>query len=233
MQSDRFSGVQSRTREVDAGLRAHMNSIYNRMSLGILITAITSWIVSSSPALLHLFLGGPQAYIVMLAPLGIIWFGFNPRTMSSQRLQMSFFALSVLYGISLSVIALAFAGADIARAFFVSAGTFAALSVFGYTTKKNLQPIGAFCFMAFIGLVIVSLIGIFFTYSHTVNMFLDMGIILVISGLTAWETQEAKQMYRESNGAEVNSRMAWVIALNLYLNFIILFTHILNLMQQR
>lgn len=233
MSTNQFSEVRSRSQEIDAGLRNHMNSVYKRMTLGILITAITSWIVSTTPALFALLMGGPQAYVVMLAPLAIVWFGFNPRTMSSQKLMVVFCVLSIVYGISLSAIALAFAHAEIARAFLITSGTFAALSIFGYTTKKNLAPLGAFCLMAFFGLFIVSLIGLFVGYSSTVNVLLDVGVLLTISGLTAWETQQAKEMYNEAHGTEGNSRLAWAAALSLYINFIIMFTRILSLMNQR
>ena len=107
MQTDRFSQTQSQSKQVDAGLRAHMSSVYNRMTVGILITAITAWLVSNSPALMVMLLGGPQAYVIMLAPLAIVWFGFNPASMSSQKLKLSFVAVSVIYGISFSTIALA------------------------------------------------------------------------------------------------------------------------------
>lgn len=233
MQTDRFSQTQSRSGQIDAGLRAHMSSVYNRMTIGVLITAITAWVVSSSPGLMALFLGGPQMYLVMFAPLAIVWFGFNPRTMSSQKLMLAFSAVSILYGISFSTLAYAFAGADIARAFFITSAMFAGISIFGYTTKKDLSAMGTFCMMALLGLIIVSLVGIFVPFSSGVETMLSYGIVLVISGLTAWETQATKQMYHSSYGEEANSRMAWASALSLYINFVIMFTHILQLMQNR
>lgn len=233
MQTNRSSHAQTRTQQIDAGLRDHMNSVYNRMSLGILITAITAWAVSSIPELFALLMGGPQAYIFMLAPLAIIWFGFNPRTMSSSTLKMVFVGLSVVYGISFSVIGLAFAGADIARAFFVTSAMFAGLSIFGYTTKKDLSALGTFCMMGLLGLIVLSIIGFFVPFSSGMEMMISIGIIAVISGLTAWETQSAKAMYHAGNDKEINSRMAWASALSLYINFIIMFTHVLNLMQER
>ena len=143
MQPDNFSSqTQSRaTVGFDAGLQAHMQRIYNRMTLGVLVTAITAFVVSSSPALLQLFLGGPQMYIVMFAPLALVWFGFNPMTMSQGRLKATFFAISALYGISFSVILLAYTGESIAKAFFIASGMFARLSIFGYSTKKNREKL--------------------------------------------------------------------------------------------
>ncbi|MGH1403917.1 MAG: Bax inhibitor-1/YccA family protein [Alphaproteobacteria bacterium] len=233
MQTDRYSGAQSRSQTFDAGLRAHMSSVYNRMTIGVLITAITAWIVSSSPDLMTLFLGGPQKYIVIFAPLAIVWFGFNPMTMSSQKLKLAFIGVSVLYGISFSAIAFAFAGAEIARAFFITSGMFAGLSIFGYTTKKDLSALGTFCMMGVIGVVLTSVIGIFVGFSDTMQIVLSAITVVVFAGLTAWETQNTKQMYNASHSAELNSRLAWSSALSLYISFVVMFSHILSLMQER
>ncbi len=233
MQSNNYSTAKTSARDIDAGLRTHMLSVYNRMTMGVLVTAITAWIVSSSPDLMMMLLSGPQKFIVIFGPLAIIWFGFNPMTMSSQKLKMAFMGVSVLYGISFSVIAITFAGADIARAFFVTSSMFAGLSIFGYTAKKDLTALGSFCIMAFIGLIIMSVIGMFVGFSSGVEMMISGGIVLVVSGLTAWETQKTKRMYNPANGDELNSRMAWAAALSLYINFIIMFHHILNLMSNR
>jgi len=232
MQTNRFSSTQSTT-NIDVGLRTHMQSVYNRMTIGVLITAITAWIVSSSPELMNLFLGGPQKYLVIFGPLAIVWFGFRPETMSSQKLKLAFIGVSVLYGISFSTIAIAFAGADIARAFFITSAMFAGLSIYGYTTKKDLTALGSFCIMALIGLIIVSIVGMFIGFSSGIETMLSIGIVLVMAGLTAWETQSTKRMYNPANGSEVNSRMAWSAALSLYISFVIMFTHILQLMSNR
>lgn len=217
---------------LDAGLRAHMQRIYNRMTAGVLVTALTAFFVGSSPALLQLFMGGPQMYIVMLAPLAIVWFGFNPMTMSSGKLRLSFFALSVVYGISFSVIFHAFAQADIARAFFIATGMFAGLSIFGYTTKKNLDALGSFAVMGVIGALILGLVNMFLKSDGLMNMISVIGII-AFAGITAWQTQTMKEMYHPANGEEANSRMAWSAALNLYISFIALFQHILHLTANR
>ncbi len=229
MQTDRYSPAQSRSEVYDAGLRAHMISVYNRMTAGILITAIVAWLVSNSPALLALFLGGPQAYVVMFAPLAIVWFGFNPASMSSQKLMLAFGAVSVLYGISFSTIALAFAQADIARAFFITAAMFASLSIYGYTTKTDLAPFAKFLFMGVIGLIIVGVTGLFVEYSSTMQLGISVVSVFIFAGITAWETQNTKRMYNMGNGQEINSRLAWSAALSLYISFVVMFTHILHL----
>lgn len=233
MQTDRYSQAQSRSEIYDAGLRDHFVSVYNRMTVGILITALVAWAVSSSPALMMALLGGPQAYIVIFAPLAIVWFGFNPASMSSDKLKLAFGAVSVLYGVSFSAIALKFAGADIARAFFITSSMFAALSIYGYTTKTDLAPMRKFLFMSVIGLVITSVVGIFVQFSSMMQMGISVFSVLVFAGITAWETQNIKRMYNPNNGKEINSRLAWAAALNLYISFVVMFTHILNLMSQR
>lgn len=231
MEPNRFATQSTaQTRTYDEGLRAHMTSIYNRMTLGVLVTAITAFFVSGSPALLNFFLGGPQAYLVMLAPIGIVMFGFNPARMDSQKLKTAFFAISVLYGISLSVILIAYTGENIARAFFIAAGMFAGLSIFGYTTKKNLSMLGTFCVMAMWGLLVMSLLNTFIFKDAGLYDLMSYASIAIFSGLTAWETQSAKMQYSAGHGSEGNSRMAWSSALSLYISFIAIFLNILRLM---
>ncbi len=234
MQPER-SNTQTRSHAVsfDAGLQAHMQKIYNRMTLGVLVTAFTAYFVAATPALMAFFLGGPQAYVVMFAPLAIIWFGFNPMTMDSNKLRVSFFALSVVYGVSFSVIAKVFAGEDIFRAFFIASGMFAGLSIFGYTTKKNLDGLASFAIMGIWGVLIMSILNMFiFKSEGLVDIISAIGIV-AFSGITAWQTQAMKEMYSPANGTEGNSRMAWSAALTLYISFIALFQHILHFTSQR
>ncbi len=230
MQPDRYNSTPATAARasVDAGLRAHMQSIYNRMCLGVLVTAITSFVVANSPALMQLFLGGPQAYVVMLAPLAVVWFGFNPMTMSSGKLRISFFLLSVLYGISFATIFMAYAKEDIARAFFITSAMFAGLSIFGYTTRMNLDGMRTFIVMGIIGVLIASVINLF-VQSSMMMFIISIVSVVAFSGMTAWQTQNMKEMYSAANGAESNSRMGWAAALNLYVSFIALFSNILHL----
>ena len=217
--------VQSKT--YDAGLAAYLQSIYNRMTAGVFITALTAWIVSSSPALMNLFLGGPQAYIVMFAPLAVLWFGFNPSTMDSGRLKMSFGLISLLYGISFAVIFLVFTGESIAKAFFIASGMFAGLSIFGYTTKKNLDGLGNFAIMGIWGVFLMSLVNLVLKEPMLFDLVSGLGII-AFAGLTAWQTQSMKETYNANIPAEALSRMSWMCALNLYIAFIALFQYILH-----
>ncbi len=228
--------TDTRSLTYDAGLRTHMLSVYNRMTLGVLITAITAYAVSLSPALLSLIFGTPLKWVVMLAPLAIIWFGFRPDRMSSSTLRLSFIGLSVVYGLSFSVIA-AVASQDlammsaVARAFLLATIMFAGLSIFGYTTKKNLSAMGSFMIMGMFGLFFLSIINIFMDSSMVQNIICAVGII-VFGGLTAWETQSTKEMYNPNNGDEMNSRMSWAAALNLYISFVAMFQYILHFLQQ-
>lgn len=234
MQPDSFNQTtQSRATTYDAGLRAHMQRIYNRMSLGVLVTALTALGVAATPALMSFFMTSPIVYVVMFAPLAILWFGFNPMTMPQSRLQFSFFAISILYGISFSVIFYAFAKEDIFRAFFVASGMFAGLSIFGYTTKKNLDGLMSFAVMGVWGILIMSILNMFIFKSAGIFDLISAIGILAFSGITAWQTQAMKEMYSPAHGDEANSRMAWSAALNLYISFIALFQHILHFMNQR
>ncbi len=227
---------QSATR-MDVGLRKHMNRIYARMSGGVLITALVALVVGTSPFLLNLFLGGPQRYLVIFAPLAIIWFGFRPEKMKASQLMMAFYGVSVVYGISFAAIAAvatsnpAFA-VSVAKAFFIATSMFAGLSIIGYTTKKDLSGMRTFLSMGIIGLVGISVMNIFFQSDMMSNLIAGAGILL-FSGLTVWQTQDMKRMYSPDTPAEFASRMAWAAALNLYISFMAMFQYILHFMNQR
>ncbi len=224
---------------VDVGLRAHMQRVYNRMTIGVAITAVVSYIASNSPTFMALLTNPLIAIALALAPIGIIWFGFRPDRMSSQKLRATFGLLSVLYGLSFAAIFVAYVPADIARAFLITTIMFAGLSIFGYTTKMNLGPVGVFCVMGMFGLIGFSLLymlGMGFGMveaSPMVSNLLSIATIVIFAGLTAYDTQTTKEMYNPAYGEEGNSRLAWSAALNLYLNFIIIFQSVLQLLSNR
>lgn len=237
METNKMQATQTRTREIDEGLRQHMNDIYARMTGGVLITALTAWVVGSSQTLLQLFLGGPQAYIVMFAPLAIIWFGFRPDRMKASQLMLAFFGVAIVYGISFASIAVMVSaspafGVMVAKAFFIATAMFAGLSIFGYTTKKDLSGIRTFAVMGIWGLIAASVMNIFFQSDMMTNVIAGVGIVL-FSGITVWQTQAMKEMYSPNIGKEFASRLAWAAALNLYISFIALFQYILHFMSQR
>jgi hypothetical protein len=229
--------TDAQTRQIDAGLRRHMQNVYNRMVAGVLITGVTAWLVSNSPFLLSLFLGGPQAYLIMFAPLAVVWFGFRPERMSNNQLMLAFGGICVLYGISFATIFLAFTGESIARAFFMATALYAGLSIFGYVTKKNLDALGTFAVMGVIGVLVLSvgtmIAGAFGASTDMMqNVIAGLGL-LAFSGVTAWQTQSMKEMYSPNYSDADNSRMAWSAALTLYISFIAIFQYILQLVGQR
>jgi len=238
MDRQNYASTQSQGREIDAGLKQYMSNIYAKMAGGVLVTALTAMIVGSSPLLLNLFLGGPQAYIVMFAPLAIVMFGFRPDKMASGKLMMVFMALAVLYGISFSSIAVMMSndaayGVIVAKAFFIATGMFAGVSAMGYLTKIDLTPIRTFAIMAIWGLIIAGVLNMFVFKSSGMDIVLSMISIPLFAGITAWQTQNMKEMYNPSMSPELVKRYSWSAALTLYISFIAMFANILNLMSQR
>jgi len=229
--------TQTQSRDIDAGLKAHMNNIYKKMTLGVLVTALVAMFVASSPLLLNLFLGGPQKYLVLFGPLAITMFGFRPDRMKSSTLMLAFFGIAVLYGISFSAIAVvasssAAFGVAVAKSFFIATGMFAGLSIYGYTTKRDLSAIRTFAVMGIFGLIAASVMNIFFQSDLMQNVIAGVGILL-FSGITVWQTQNMKEMYSPNMAQEHAERFAWAAALNLYISFIALFQYILSFMSQR
>jgi FtsH-binding integral membrane protein len=231
MQPDRYGSTLTKTssREIDAGLRGYLNSIYARMAMGMLITAMVAYGMSLSDQMMKMISATPLKYAVMFAPVLVVMFGFNPMRMSSNALRLSFIAISVLYGVSFSTIFWMFNMPDIFRAFFVTAGAFAGLSLMGYTTRKNLDGLGSFASMGVFGVLILVVSNLFFQSSMLMNI-ISVVALVSFAGLTAHDTQRMKEIYHPSVGPEANSRMAWVSALSLYINFIGMFQSILYLM---
>jgi FtsH-binding integral membrane protein len=214
---------------VDEGLRSYMLSVYNYMGLGLAITGLVAFLVASTPALYEPIFGTPLKWVVMLAPLGFVLFlSAKIRTMSVGTAQLTFWLFAAVMGLSLASIFLVFTGASIARVFFITAGTFGAMSLYGYTTKRDLMAWGSFLFMGLIGIIIASLVNIFIASSALQFAISEIGV-LVFVGLTAYDTQRIKQMYYELDSADVMARKAIMGALSLYLDFINLFVMLLQL----
>lgn len=234
--TDRNYNVSTgRTRtNVDEGLRAYMNGIYARMAGGVLITAVMAFAIGTTPALFQLLMGGPQAYLFIFAPVIVQWFGFRPERMHEGQLQGAFFLISALYGVSFSTIAFMASAQpamiyDVARAFFITVSMFAGLSLYGYTTKRDLSGMGQFIFMAVLGVFVMGILNLFIQ-SSGFSILISLIAIAAFSGLTVWETQQLKQMYMANRHASSLGRMAWAGAYTLYLSFIALFMHILHLL---
>lgn len=242
---NRESVIQGRTAsdaQIDEGLRSYMLRVYNYMTIGLVLTGLTAYVVSSTPALLQLFyaqnaLGQLQptmlAYMAMFSPFAfILALSFGIQRMSASTAQLVFWLFAAVMGLSMSHIFLTFTGASITRVFFITASTFAAMSLYGYTTKRDLSGLGSFLFMGLIGIILASIVNIFI--GSTVMQFAISVIgVLVFVGLTAYDTQKIKEMYDELDGSEVAGKKAIMGALRLYLDFINLFMMLLHLFGNR
>lgn len=217
----------------DEGLRRHMLRIYNYMGLGLAMTGLVALFVSSTPALYQPIFGTPLKWLVMLAPLGFVMFlSFRIERISAATAQTLFWAFSAVMGLSLASVFLVFTGLSIARTFFIAATMFGTMSLWGYTTKRNLAQFGSFLFMGLIGVVIASLVNLFLG-SSMLQTIISVAGVIVFTGLTAWDTQNIKQQYAEHHDHETSSKLAVFGALSLYLNFINLFQLLLNFTGER
>jgi len=224
------------TRVVDAGLQAYMRGIYNTMSLGLVVTGLTAFGVANIPVVFNLIFGTPLAWVAMLALLAFLWMGFTPariERMSADKLRVTFMIFSAVMGISMAAIFQVFTAASIARVFFITAGTFAATSLYGYTTKRDLTGLGSFLFMGVVVILIASLANLFIQ-SSAVHFAVSVIGVIAFTGLAAWDTQRLKESYAYGHGsAEANAKITVVGALSLYMNFVNLFNMLLNLMGDR
>ena len=215
----------------DEGLRSFMLSVYNYMGLGLAITGLVALAVASTPALYVPIFTTPLKWVVMLAPLGFVFFlSARIQTMSASAAQITFWVFAAVMGVSMASIFLVFTGESIARVFFITAATFGAVSLYGYTTKRDLTAMGSFLFMGLIGIVIASLVNIF-VGSSALQFAISVIGVLVFTGLTAWDTQRLKNEYLGGlqMGGELVAKVAIMGALSLYLNFINLFVMLLQL----
>jgi hypothetical protein len=218
--------------EVDAGLRQYMVRVYSYMAAGLAISGLVAYLAVST-GFYQQIAGTPLIWIVMLAPLGmVLLLGFGINRMSIGAAFLAFWAFAALMGLSLAGIFLVFTGASIARVFFISAATFAAMSLYGYTTGSDLSRFGAFLFMGLIGIVIASLVNIF-VGSNALQFAISVIGVIVFTGLTAYDTQRIKQVYLASDPVNMTTKKAILGALTLYLDFINLFVMLLQLTGQR
>ena len=234
---------------IDAGLRAYMIRVYNYMTAGVALTGLVAWfafqaaggdsiaIAGNSITGLTDFgraiFSGPLMWILVLAPLGLVMvmsFGIN--RLSPAAALTLFFVYAGLLGLSLATIFVAYTGASIARVFFISAATFGAMSLYGYTTQRDLTGFGSFLFMGLIGIVIASLVNIFL-HSSGLSWVISVVGVLVFVGLTAYDTQNIKEMYDPMDDGTIAGRKAVMGALRLYLDFINLFLMLLRLFGDR
>jgi FtsH-binding integral membrane protein len=229
-------GAATDTRSVayDAGLRSYMLSVYNYMASAVLLTGVVAMAVFQSGAYQSLInaqgrgLSG-LGWVVMLAPLGIVFaMSFGQNRMSTGTLQALFWAYAGLLGASLSTLFLAYSNASIAGAFFATAAGFAGLSLYGYTTERNLTALGSFMIVGLVGIIVASLVNLWLG-SGTVALVVSVLGVLIFAGLTAYDTQRTKSMYQYVAGTDQEGRAKVMSALNLYLDFINMFLFILRI----
>ena len=216
----------------DAGLRSYMLSVYNYMASGVLLTGIVALLFYSS-GYAAAVMQTPLQWVIILAPLGFVMamsFGLN--RMSTGTLQTLFWAFAVAMGLSMSSIFLVFTGVSIAQTFFAVSAGFAGLSLWGYTTKKDLSGWGTFLIMGVVGLLVAMLINLFLQ-SPAMMMAISAIGVLLFAGLTAYDTQRIKSMYAYVAGTEMMGKVVIMGALSLYLDFINMFTFLLSFMGQR
>ena len=239
----RASQAQQSTAVMDEGLRAYMLRVYNYMGSALLVTGIVALVtfklaVDSLSPLIFSPLGNSiynsgLAWVVMLAPLGVVFYmSFGINKMSASKAQTVFWIFAALMGISLSSIFVVYTETSITRVFFITAGTFGAMSLYGYTTKRDLTKLGSFLMMGLIGIIIASLVNIFMKSSMMYFVISILGVLIFV-GLTAYDTQKIKNMYAASDTGEIMGKKAVMGALTLYLDFINLFIMLLRLFGQR
>ncbi|HUB97326.1 MAG TPA: Bax inhibitor-1/YccA family protein [Stellaceae bacterium] len=217
---------------IDVGLRDYMLRVYNYMGGGLALTGLVAYFAASTGLYAQLA-HTPLFWVVILAPFALVLLlSFRIRSMSLGAAQLTFWAYAGLMGLSLAGIFLVYTGESIARVFFITAATFLAMSLYGYTTRSDLARFGAFLFMGLIGIVIASLVNLFL-HSSGIQFAVSVIGVVVFTGLTAWDTQRIKEMYWEGDVGEVAGKKAIMGALTLYLDFINLFIMLMQLMGNR
>ncbi|MUZ72536.1 BAX inhibitor (BI)-1/YccA family protein [Agrobacterium vitis] len=252
-----FRNYQARTgvgsaEMIDQGLRSYMLKVYNLMGLGLAITGVAAYVIAmlattTDPSqavgqfgngimltsLGAAIYGSPLKWVIMLAPIGLVFFlSFKIQSMSVSAARTTFLVYAGLVGLSLSSILLIYTGQSVVQTFFVTAASFGALSLYGYTTKRSLSAMGSFLMMGLFGLIIASLVNIFLQSSALAFAVSAIGVV-IFAGLTAYDTQKIKEMYFEQDGADTAGRKAILGALTLYLDFINLFLFMLRFMGDR
>jgi len=233
LRTAQMTGAQARDADIDAGLRAYMLKVYNYMCVGIGVTGAVAFGASTSPAFMQAVYGTPLQWLVMLAPLGLVIFlSARLNHIKAATAQSLFWVFSALMGLSISYIFLAYTGQSVTRVFFITAGAFAGLSLFGYTTKRDLSAMGTFMAMGLIGLIIAMVVNIFLQSSAMEFVISVLGV-LIFAGLTAWDTQKIKSMYSAADGHEIGEKKSVMGALTLYLDFLNMFLFLLRLFGNR
>ena len=216
--------------DIDVGLRKYMLGVYNYMALGVAFTGIVALAVAMSPALMQALVFSPLKWVLFG---GIFLSGFiAPRIMMSGSVtacHAMYWVYAAMWGALMAPMFHIYTGESMVRVFFITAAAFAGLSLYGYTTKRNLSPIAAFATMAIIGVLVAMVVNMFFLQSAGLQLLISIGVVLLFAGLTAYETQMIKQMYYEGDAGEVQTRKSIFGAYLLYGSFVTLFVWLLSI----
>ncbi|ADE29657.1 Bax inhibitor-1/YccA family protein [Rickettsia prowazekii] len=223
----------SKNKTFDEGLRRYMLKVYNYMALALLLTGVAAITTISVEPIYHLMFQTGFGTIIMFAPLGIaLYFFMGFGRMNLQTAQILFWVYAGLTGMSLSYLALIYTGTSIARTFFICSSVFGAMSLYGYSTSRDLTSMGSFFAMGLIGLIIASLVNLFLK-SSSLSFATSLIGIVVFMGLIAWDTQKIKSMYYIAGNDEVGQKLSIMAAFTLYLDFINLFLYLMRFLGNR
>jgi hypothetical protein len=236
----------ARAEAIDAGLRAYMIRVYNYMAAGVALTGVVAWLTFNAAVVTdatgritgltsfgQTIFSGPLTIVLFLATLGLVFFlSFRISNLQPGTALMLFMVYAGLLGLMLSSVFLAYTGASITRTFFISAASFGALSLYGYTTQRDLSPVGSFLTMGLFGLILAMLVNMFLKSSGLEFAISVIGV-LIFAGLTAYDTQQIKEMYSANDDGTISGRKAVMGALKLYLDFINIFLFLLRFMGDR
>lgn len=232
--------TETKSAAVDAGLRSYMQKVYNFMAGGLCVTALAAWLVANTSLISLFFNISPQGinlsglgWVAFIAPL-IMVFAFNwvVRTGTSKQVQLLFWSYAAIMGIGLTPIFLLYTQTSLVRVFLITAGAFGGLSLYGYTTKRDLTGFGSFLYMGLIGLIIALIVNLFLQ-SSGLDWALSIIGVGIFSGLTAYDSQKIRQIYSSTDDSETLVKKALLGALNLYLDFINLFLYLLRFLGDR
>lgn len=233
MQPNVYRTIPNTVAARDEGLRRYMLGIYRNMGIGLALTGLVALGVASTPALVALIFGTPLKWVAMFAPLAfVMFFSFRIDRMTTSGARTAFFAFAAVMGVSMASIFLVFTGTSIAQAFFTAAALFAGMSLWGYTTGRDLTKMSTFLMVGLIGVIGASLVNLFIG-SSSLQTIVSVAGVVVFTGLTAWDTQRLKSEYFAYAGTQAAEKLAIMGALSLYLNVINLFQLLLGLMGQR
>jgi len=233
-QTSTYAQSQARTHSYDEGLRNYMQGVFNNMFIALVISGLVSFFVSQSAQLMQLFFATPLKWVVLFAPLAFIMFaGYQINRITASQAKFFLWTFSALMGLGLAPIFLLYTNASIARAFFVTASLFGAMSLYGYTTKKDLTAMGSFLIMGLFGIIIASVVNLFLG-SSGMSFAISALSVIIFTGLTAYDIQAIKAIYFQVGGnSEATSKAATMGAMSLYINFVNIFISLLQLFGNR